>query len=105
MGAARVGKESRNMLVKGLKAALVAAMLCAPCAHAGPVDVNTADASTLARELDGIGLSKAQAIVEYRKEHGPFKGPEDLARVKGVGDKTVERNRANLRFGAPGKKD
>ncbi len=93
------------MHANGLRAALVAALLCAPCAHAGPVDVNTADAGTLARELDGIGLSKAQAIVEHRKQHGPFKGPEDLARVKGVGDKTVERNRDNLRFGSAGKKD
>jgi len=93
------------MLANGLRAALATALLYAPCALAGPVDVNTADAGTLARELDGIGLSKAQAIVEYRKEHGPFKGPEDLALVKGVGDKTVERNRDNLRFGDAGKKN
>jgi len=91
------------MFTKGLGAAILAAMLCAPCALAGPVDVNTADAKTLARELDGIGLSKAQAIVDYRKEHGPFKGPEDLARVKGVGAKTIDRNRDNLRFEPPAK--
>lgn len=91
------------MLTKGLGAALLAATLFAPVALAGPVDVNSADASTLAKELDGIGLAKAQAIVEYRKEHGPFKGPEDLARVKGVGAKTVERNRDNLRFELPKK--
>ena len=91
------------MLIKGLSAALLAATLFAPVALAGPVDVNTADARTLARELDGIGLSRAQAIVDYRNEHGPFKGPEDLARVKGVGARTVERNRDNLRFESPKK--
>ena len=91
------------MLTKGLGAAILAAMLCAPCALAGPVDVNTADAKTLAKELDGIGLSKAQAIVDYREEHGPFKGPQDLARVKGVGQKTIEHNLDNLRFESAGK--
>ena len=83
---------------KGLFTALLAATLLTPWAWAGPVDVNTADAKTLAKELDGIGMSKAQAIVEHRKANGPFKSAEDLARVKGIGKKTVEQNRANLRF-------
>lgn len=91
------------MLIKGLSAALLAATLIAPVALAGPVDVNSADARTLARELDGIGLSKAQAIVDYRNEHGPFAGPEDLVKVKGVGARTLERIRDDLRFGKPDK--
>ena len=86
------------MQFKGLSAAVLAAMLFAPAAFAGPVDVNTADAKTIARELDGVGLSKAQAIVDYRKENGPFRSAEDLTRVKGLGQKTVERNKQNLRF-------
>ena len=86
------------MQSKGLITALLAATLLASIAGAGPVDVNTADAKTLAKELDGIGMSRAQAIVEHRKAHGPFKSAEDLARVKGIGLKTVEQNRANLRF-------
>jgi competence protein ComEA len=89
------------MHIKGLSAALMAAMLVAPVALAGPVDVNSADASTIARELDGVGLSKAQAIVDYREANGPFKSAEDLAKVKGLGQKTVERNRSNLRFEVP----
>ena len=64
---------------------------------AGPVDINSADAETLSAELNGVGMSKAKAIVEYREKHGPFKSPEDLSLVKGIGDRTVELNRANIR--------
>jgi competence protein ComEA len=86
------------MQLKGMFAALLAVMLLAPVALAGPVDVNSADARTLAKELDGIGPSKAQAIVDHRKANGPFKTADDLAKVKGIGKATVERNKANLRF-------
>ena len=65
-------------------------------ALADPVNVNTADAATISAELQGVGMSKAQAIVEYRKNHGPFKSYEDLTLVKGIGVKTVEINRANI---------
>ena len=88
------------MLTKGLGAAIVAAMLLASTAIAGPVNVNTADAKTLARELDGVGKAKADAIVAYREKNGPFKSAEDLAKVKGLGKKLIEQNRANLRFEA-----
>jgi competence protein ComEA len=67
-------------------------------ALAGPVNVNTADAATLARELHGIGPAKAQAIVAHRDKHGPFRSVDDLARVRGIGRKTVERNRDLLRL-------
>ncbi|MGQ0384135.1 MAG: ComEA family DNA-binding protein [Gammaproteobacteria bacterium] len=88
------------MFTKGLGAALVAAMLLAPVAIAGPVNVNTADAKTLARELDGVGMAKAEAIVAYRQKNGPFRSADDLAKVKGIGRKTVDQNKANLRFEA-----
>lgn len=65
-------------------------------AWASPVDINKADASTLASELTGIGESKAAAIVAYRDTHGPFKRIEDLVNVKGIAEKTVEKNRQNL---------
>jgi competence protein ComEA len=67
-------------------------------ALAGPVNVNTADAATLARELHGIGPAKAQAIVAHREKHGPFRSADDLSRVRGIGRKTVERNRDLVRF-------
>jgi competence protein ComEA len=57
-----------------------------------PVNINTASAATLADALNGIGESRAQDIVEYRKNHGPFEEPADLAKVKGVGQSTVEKN-------------
>jgi len=65
---------------------------------AGVVDVNTADAETISAELKGIGLSKAAAIVEYREANGPFKSLDDLMRVKGIGPRTIEVNRENIRF-------
>lgn len=65
-------------------------------AFAGPVDINTADAEAISAELDGIGLTKARAIVEYREKHGPFKSAMDLSLVKGIGDKTVELNRDKI---------
>jgi competence protein ComEA len=71
------------MLIKGLSAAFVAATLLAPVAIAGPVDVNTADAKTLARELQGVGMAKAEAIVSYREKNGPFKSADDLAKEQG----------------------
>lgn len=66
------------------------------------VDLNSADAATLARELLGIGESRARAIVEHRRRHGPFRSVDELALVRGIGPKTVERNRARLRVGGAG---
>ena len=77
---------------------LVLLATCLPLwTFAGPVDINTADAETISSELNGIGLAKAKAIVEYREKYGPFKNPEDLSLVKGIGDRTVEINLANIR--------
>lgn len=57
------------------------------------VDINTADAKTMASELPGIGAVKAAAIVEYRKKHGRFTSVEQLSQVNGIGDKTVAKIR------------
>jgi len=65
------------------------------------VNLNTADAATLARDMDGIGATKAQAIIDHRKANGPFRAVDELALVKGIGKKTLERNRARLTVGSP----
>ena len=71
---------------------------------AGQVNINTADAETISAELNGIGLTKAKAIVEYRKKHGPFRSVEDLSLVKGIGERTVDRNRPDIKVSSPKKK-
>lgn len=59
------------------------------------ININSADAVALA-SLDGIGSSKAEAIIAYRKANGPFKSPEGLSKVKGIGARTVEKNTERL---------
>ena len=60
------------------------------------VSINNASAEELARAMNGVGLKKAQAIVSYREEYGPFKTVEDLKQVPGMGNSLVERNLAVL---------
>ena len=95
--------------MKFLYACLVSSsLLVLPAAHAAPatdarpvagseltrpVNINTADAATLAGSLRGIGQRKAEAIVAYRNENGPFKSVDDLVNVKGIGAKTLEQLR------------
>ena len=77
---------------------IAAALLFPVMVFAGPVNVNTATAETISAELQGVGLSKAQAIVTYRKENGPFRSADDLSQVKGIGSRTVDINRENIRI-------
>jgi competence protein ComEA len=72
-------------------------LTCSGVAAAGPVNINTADAATLAKELSGIGLKRAQAIVDYRQKHGPFKSAEELRLVKGIGPAALQKNRELIR--------
>jgi len=69
--------------------------LCA----AGAVDINTADATTLAASIKGVGPVKAAAIVAWRKQNGPFSSINDLAQVKGIDQKIIEANRKQLSAG------
>lgn len=78
----------------------LAAVLFPLVTWAGPVNVNTADAATISTELKGVGMTKAQAIVEYREKHGPFQNADELSLVKGIGERTVEINRTDIRVGA-----
>ena len=82
---------------------LLFAMLFASSAGAlaDPVDINTADANSLAAGIDGVGTQKAIAIIRYREANGPFSSVDDLANVQGIGMKTVDRNRSNLSVAKP----
>ncbi|WP_338021718.1 ComEA family DNA-binding protein [Alkalimarinus coralli] len=62
----------------------------------GKININSADAHTLASSIKGIGLKKAQAIVDYREAYGPFSNIQDLTSVSGIGDKTVAKNASLL---------
>jgi competence protein ComEA len=79
-----------NHFIKSLALALA---FCFPAFAAQPVNVNTADAGTIAANLKGVGQSKAEAIVAYREKNGAFKSVDDLVKVKGIGEKTVAANR------------
>ena len=59
------------------------------------VNVNTASAEEL-EALTGIGPTLAQAIVDYRTEHGAFEAPEELLNVKGIGEKKLEAIRRDI---------
>jgi competence protein ComEA len=83
-----------------INALIVGAALFTQAAFAAPdsVNVNSADAETLAAVLDGVGLARAEAIVEYRQENGRFGDVYDLANVKGIGDRTIELNEERIRL-------
>lgn len=63
------------------------------------VNINTADAGAIHDALINIGPAKAAAIVAYRKQHGAFRSADQLAEVKGVGLKTIEKNRDRIVLG------
>lgn len=64
----------------------------APLGAWATVNINTADAAALER-VKGIGPAKARAILEYRRQHGPFLSVDDLVRVPGIGEKTLSKLR------------
>lgn len=70
----------------------------APAAAVQKVNINQADADQLARVLVGVGSQKAEAIVAYRTENGPFSSLEQLLEVNGIGPATLERNREQIQL-------
>jgi competence protein ComEA len=82
-------------------AALLLALAFAGVAQANErININTADAATLDRVMDGVGPAKAAAIVEHRRVHGPFRTVDQLVNVKGIGPATLEQNRARIMVAA-----
>lgn len=74
-------------------------LIFSPLGLAEVIDINTADEAAFQRAMKGVGPTKAKEIVQYRTQHGPFKSPDDLLNVKGIGQKTLDNNRANLSVG------
>jgi competence protein ComEA len=63
---------------------------------ASPVNINTANATEIAEALTGIGMVKAQAIIDYRTSNGLFSSPDQVILVRGIGDSTFERNKVDI---------
>lgn len=85
-------------MTKWMKASLLVASLCAASAFAGPININKADAKSIAKNLNGIGDKRAEAIVDYRKANGPYQTLHDLQKVKGVGKSVTETNARLIQF-------
>ena len=82
--------------MKILSLATAAALLLSSSVFAAPVNINKASASEIAEALNGIGESKAQAIVAYRQQHGQFKKASDIVQVKGIGQAIFEKNKSDI---------
>jgi len=78
-------------------------MMLSTLTWAAPVNINTADAKTIAKMIKGVGEKRAQDIVAYREKNGPFSSVNDLAKIKGIGQKTIDKNRDNLTVGGAAK--
>ncbi|HYD48277.1 MAG TPA: helix-hairpin-helix domain-containing protein, partial [Terriglobales bacterium] len=81
--------------ITALVAIALAGLVATAPAEQKPLDINTATVEQL-NALQGIGDSKARAIVSYRDEHGPFRSVDDLKEVKGIGDKLLESIRSQV---------
>jgi competence protein ComEA len=91
------GDEAMKRTLFALAALLFSAVAAAA------IDVNTATKDELVA-LPGIGPAKAQAIVDYRSQHGPFKSVDEVRKVKGIGDKLFQQIRPELSVGGPSPK-
>ena len=87
-------------MIRSLLAVVVA--LAASLAHAA-LNLNTATKEELVA-LSGIGPAKAQAILDYRTQHGGFKSVDELKDVKGIGARRFEKLKPELTVGQPGAK-
>ena len=79
--------------MKFLLTLLATCMLASLAWAAEPVNVNTASVEDIAAALNGVGLSKAALIVEYREANGPFTHADELVNVKGIGVRTLDKNK------------
>ncbi len=85
--------------MKRIVTLLISSLLAFSAWAAQAVNINAATAEEISEALKGVGLSKAQAIVEYRELHGNFRHIDELVNVKGIGLRTVDLNRENISLG------
>jgi len=76
--------------------AAIAALTFSSLTFASPVNINTANAEQIAEALNGIGIVKAEAIVDYRTSNGLFSSANQVTMVRGIGDSTFEKNKADI---------
>ncbi|MDH3221989.1 MAG: helix-hairpin-helix domain-containing protein [Gammaproteobacteria bacterium] len=76
--------------------AALAAFAISSIVSAAPVNINTATAAEIAEALNGIGMSKAQAIVAYREAYGEFSRADEIVFVRGIGESTYEKNKGDI---------
>ena len=83
----------KSISIKSLVTLLATGLFSVWAWAAQPVNVNSASVEEIAEALKGVGLSKAEAIVNYRNANGRFKHIDELVNVKGIGIRTVDINR------------
>src|SRR5688572_4456394 len=96
----RQGGQMSYATFKRFIPTLAATLLLTQLVQAEPVNINTADATALAKALNGVGPAKAKAIVSYREKNGPFKTVDQLAMVEGITQKLIDKNRSDIKLGA-----
>lgn len=89
--------------MKQVLTALIAALFSLAAWAAQPVNVNKASAEEISENLKGIGMSKAEKIIEYREANGNFIHVDELINVKGIGIRTVDQNRGMILLDDSGK--
>lgn len=86
-------KQCTRIIVLALLATFIAGTCCVYAME--KVNINTAPVEQLI-QLDRIGVKYAERIVEHREKFGPFQLPEDIMKVKGIGEKTWEANKDKI---------
>jgi len=82
--------------MKRIIVALLTACFSLAAMAAEPVNINSATAEEIAENLKGIGMSKAQKIIDYRESNGGFLHVDELVNVQGIGIRTVDQNRGMI---------
>lgn len=95
-----LARSLRRLVLPGVLLACLLATI--PVAAEEAIDINTATAEEFAAAMTGVGIKKARAIVAYRDENGPFVTIEDLVKVRGIGNATLDSNRHRLSVTDPG---